>query len=150
MRVLVDQQPNRRFLILGSASPDLRRRSAESLAGRIDYVELAGVLASEVDDAARLWLRGGFPRSDLAATDEQSPRWRESFIRTFLERDLRQLEVRATTTPVRRFWTMVAHRHAQTWNGADFARSLDISAKTARDELEFEEGQIAMVGETVA
>jgi predicted AAA+ superfamily ATPase len=81
LRVLVDQQPNRRFLILGSASPDLRRRSAESLAGRIDYVELAGFLASEVDDSARLWLRGGFPRSYLAATDEQSLRWRESFIR---------------------------------------------------------------------
>ena len=97
LRVLVDQQPNRRFLILGSASPDLRRRWAESLAGRIDYVELAGFLASEVDDSARLWLRGGFPRSHLATTDEQSLRWRESFNRTFRERDLRQLEVRATT-----------------------------------------------------
>ena len=97
MRVLVDQQPNRRFLILGSASPDLRRRWAESLAGRIDYVELAGFLASEVDDSARLWLRGGFPRSYLVTTDEQSLRWRESFNRTFRERDLRQLEVSATT-----------------------------------------------------
>ena len=140
LRVLVDQQPNRRFLILGSASPDLRGRSAESLAGRIDFVELAGFLASEVDDSARLWLRGGFPRSYLAATDEQSLRWRESFIRTFLERDLRQLEVRATTTLLRRFWTMVAHYHAQTWNGADFARSLDISPKTARNYLDLLEG----------
>ena len=116
LRVLVDR-PGRdtRFLVLGSASPDLLRQSSETLAGRIGYHRLRGLALDEVGPAAldRLWLRGGFPRSFLAAGEAESGEWRRSFVETFLERDLPQLGVRTPAETLRRFWSMVAHYHAR-------------------------------------
>jgi len=139
LRVLADRPDNSaRFLILGSASPDIIRNASESLAGRIEFIELAGFNIGEIPAARldRLWLRGGFPRSFLAASDEDSNVWREGFIRTFLERDIPQLGINITATAMRRFWTMLAHNHAQTWNASELARSMGISDKTARHYLD--------------
>jgi hypothetical protein len=100
-----------RFLILGSATIDLLRQSGESLAGRITYVDLAPLTVGEVEagDHERLWLRGGFPDSFLAATDEDSLALRESFVRTYLERDVPMFGPRIPAETLRRFWTMLAH-----------------------------------------
>jgi len=126
LRVLADRagQPAR-FLVLGSASPELLRQTSESLAGRIYYHELGGFDLGEVGAAARerLWLRGGFPRSFLAATDGDSAEWRRGFVRTFLERDLPGLGIGVPPETLRRFWTMIAHYHGQVWNGAELARA---------------------------
>ncbi len=139
LRVLADRTPTQtRFLILGSASPQLRSGASESLAGRVEFIELAGFDLGEVgsDHAEALWVRGGFPRSYLAETVEDSVAWREGFIRTFLQRDLPQFGS-ATPAPVmRRFWTMLAHYHGQTWNASEIARSLGQSDKTIRGYLD--------------
>jgi hypothetical protein len=139
LRVLADRVLSRaRFLLLGSASPELGRRSSESLAGRIGYHELGGFGLDEVgpDDSTRLWVRGGFPRSFLADGDEESVEWRRDFIRTFLERDLGQLGVRIPAETLRRFWTMVAHYHGQIWNGAEPARAFGVAQTTVRRYLD--------------
>ena len=135
LRVLVDQdrRPGR-FVVLGSASPDLTGLGSESLAGRVALVELSGfrlgdVGVSHLDD---LWLRGGLPESFLAADDQASSAWRDDYIATFLERDLAGFGFRFPVTMMRRFWTMLAHYHGQTWNGAAIARSIDVSEKTVR------------------
>lgn len=135
LRVLVDEnrRPGR-FVVLGSASPDLVGLGSESLAGRVTFVELGGFRLADVgpeclDD---LWLRGGLPESFVAATDEASNRWRDDYISTFLERDLAALGFRFPATTMRRFWTMLAHYHGQTWNGARIARSIDVSEATVR------------------
>lgn len=135
LRVLVDEnrRPGR-FVVLGSASPDLVGLGSESLAGRVTFVELGGFRLADVgpeclDD---LWLRGGLPESFVAATDEASNRWRDDYISTFLERDLAALGFRFPATTMRRFWTMLAHYHGQTWNGARIARSIDVSESTVR------------------
>jgi uncharacterized protein len=115
LRVLADRADRpASFLVLGSASPDLLRQSAESLAGRIAYHELSGFDLGEagVDSLDRLWLRGGFPRAFLAPSEALSFRWRGEFVRTYLERDLPMLGLRVTADAIRRFWTMVAHYHA--------------------------------------
>ncbi len=135
IRVLVDQdrRPGR-FVVLGSASPDLTGLGSESLAGRVALVQLAGFRLSDVG-ASRLdglWLRGGLPRSFLASDDEASSAWRDDYIVTFLERDLAGFGFRFPATMMRRFWTMLAHYHGQTWNGAAVARSIDVSEKTVR------------------
>lgn len=139
LRVLVDEdrRPGR-FLVLGSASPDLVGLAAESLAGRVALVELAGLQLVDVgiDAADELWLRGGLPPSFLADDDNLSVAWREDYVRTFLERDLANLGVRIPATTMRRFWTMVAHYHGQTWNGAELARSLAVSEPTVRRYLD--------------
>jgi hypothetical protein len=112
LRVLLDRKPVRaRFLILGSASPELLRQSSETLAGRVAIVEMGGFTLEELErpDLNRLWLRGGFPRSYLTRTEAASTAWREDFIRTFLERDLAQLKVQVPSGTMRRFWTMTAH-----------------------------------------
>ncbi|WP_420608458.1 ATP-binding protein [Candidatus Poriferisodalis sp.] len=139
LRVLVDQhrRPGR-FVVLGSASPDLTGLSAETLAGRVRFVELTGF---RLDDLGRerldeLWLRGGLPPSFLAPDLPSSNRWRDDYITTFLERDLANLGVRIPAAAMRRFWTMVAHFHGQTWNGAAVARSVDVSASTVRRYLD--------------
>lgn len=137
LRVLADRpdQPAR-FLVLGSASPDLLRQSSESLAGRIAYHELGGFSLDEVDgDADRLWLRGGLPRSFLAATDAASLQWRDAFVRTFLERDLPQLGITTPAPTMRRFWTMLAHTHGQTLNASDLSRAFGVSDHTVRRYL---------------
>ena len=135
LRVLVDEsrRPGR-FVVLGSASPDLTGLGSESLAGRVTLVELTGfrlsdVGASRLDD---LWVRGGLPESFLAADDEASSVWRDDYIATFLERDLAGFGFRFPATTMRRFWTMLAHYHGQTWNGAAIARSIDVSEATVR------------------
>lgn len=139
LRVLADR-PKRpaRFLVLGSASPALLRQSSETLAGRIVYHELAGLTLDEVgpEKHERLWLRGGFPRSFLAKSNTESQQWRTGFIRTFLERDLPQLGIGIQTTTLRRFWTMLAHYHAQTWNASEFGRSFGVSDTTVRTYLD--------------
>jgi len=139
LRVLADR-PRRpaRFLILGSASPELLRQSAESLAGRIYYHELNGFSLDEanISNHKRLWLRGGFPRSYLASTHDDSFEWRRGFIRTFLERDLPQLGITIRSATLRRFWTMLAHYHGQTWNASEFARSFGVADTTVRNYLD--------------
>lgn len=139
LRVLADREPVRtRFLLLGSASPDLARQSAESLAGRVEFVHMAGFDLAEVGPGAlrRLWLRGGFPRSFLAADDDASRRWRESFIQTFLERDIRKFGVQVPPVALRRLWTMLAHYHGQVWNASDISRSLGEAHTTVKRHLE--------------
>jgi predicted AAA+ superfamily ATPase len=127
-----------RFLLLGSASPDLVRGASESLAGRVGFVDLGGFDATEV--GARhwrtLWVRGGLPRSYLARSDTLSVRWRRDFVRTVLERDVPQLGIRIPAEALRRFWMMLAHVHGQVWNGADIARSLGVNEHTVRRYLD--------------
>ena len=135
LRVLADRKPlPARFLILGSASPDLLHQSSESLAGRIELITMTGFGLSEVgvDALERHWLRGGYPLSFLADSERDSLAWRKNFVQTFLERDLIQLGIRVPSTTMRRFWTMVAHSHAQIWNASEVARSLAISEASAR------------------
>lgn len=139
LRVLIDadRRPGR-FLLLGSASPDLVGLGSESLAGRIAIVELGSLALADVGagDLDRLWLRGGLPESYRAASDRASAAWLDDYIATFLERDLAQLGVRVPATTMRRFWTMLAHRHSGLWNGADMARSLGTSEPTSRRYLD--------------
>ncbi|MDD5657627.1 MAG: ATP-binding protein [Elusimicrobia bacterium] len=139
LRVLADRRPlPARFLILGSASPDLLKQSSESLAGRISYHELPGFSLAEVGPSAwkRLWLRGGFPRSFLAPGEAASRRWRRDLVKTYLERELPGLDFSVPAGTMRRFWTMLAHAHGQVWNSAEFARSFGVSDKTVRGYLD--------------
>lgn len=139
LRVLVDRPDNiARFLILGSASPEIIRSTSETLAGRLEFVELTGFDLSETGPTRweDLWLRGGFPRSFLAESDEDSLVWREGFIRTFLERDIPQLGINIPSPAMRRFWTMLAHYHGQTWNASEIGRSMGLSDKTIRAYLD--------------
>ena len=139
LRVLVDRPENQaRFLILGSASPEIIKSASETLAGRLEFIELHGFDLSETGPETweSLWLRGGFPRSFLANSEEDSLAWREGFIRTFLERDIPQLGINIPAVAMRRFWTMLAHYHGQTWNAAEIARSMGLSDKTVRSYLD--------------
>lgn len=139
LRVLVDRaRTPARFLLLGSASPALLRQSSESLAGRIDVIQTAGFSSQEVGPqrVERLWLRGGFPRSFLAASESRSFAWRRQFISTFLEQDVPQLGIRIPAPQLERFWTMLAHYHGQIWNAAEPAASLGLSQPTVRSYLD--------------
>lgn len=139
LRVLCDHTPlPARFLILGSASPDLLRQSSESLAGRLETVTMSGFSLAEVgvDMQAPHWLRGGFPLAFLAGSDEDSAAWRKSFVQTFLERDLPQFGINIPAQTLLRFWTMLAHYHGQVWNAAELARSLGVSEPTVRRYLD--------------
>jgi len=128
-----------RFLVLGSASPDLLRQTSESLAGRIRYFELTPFLLEEIDGSeARmrsLWLRGGFPRSFLASTDDASFEWRQDFIRTFLERDIPSLGFRVPGTNMRRLWTMLSHLNAQVLNRSKLGEAIGVSHHTVQHHL---------------
>jgi len=141
LRALVDQdrKPGR-FLILGSASPEMIKKSSESLAGRIIYHELPPFHISEVGQDERvlqsLWLRGGYPLSYLAESEEDSLAWREAFIRTYLERDIPQLGIRVPALQLRRFWLMLSHSHGRLWNASQIAGSLGVSAPTVRHYLD--------------
>jgi uncharacterized protein len=135
LRVLADRPRQlARFLLLGSASPELVRVSSESLAGRVAFVDMGGFGLREVGPPAmrRLWLRGGFPRSFLARSDAESGAWRRDFIRTFLERDLRTFGIDISARAIRRLWTMLAHYHAQVWNASEIGRSLGEAHTTIR------------------
>ena len=139
VRVLVDRPDNgARFLLLGSASPALVKGVSETLAGRAGLVDLSGFDLREVaaDPWRRLWLRGGFPRSYLAPDGRGSWLWRESFVRTFLERDIPQFGITIPAETLRRFWMMIAHYHAQIWNAAELARALGASEGAARRYLD--------------
>jgi predicted AAA+ superfamily ATPase len=139
LRVLADRPGvPARFLVLGSASGDLLRQSSESLAGRIAYHELPPLAVDEVGmgKAEALWRRGGFPRSFLARSERESLEWRDEFMRTFLERDLSPLGLRIPSQSLFRFWSMLAHYHAQTWNGAELARAFAMSESTVRSYLD--------------
>src|SRR5271169_2551888 len=139
LRVLADRSPlPARFLILGSASPDLLRQSSETLAGRIETVPLEGFRLADLgaDAQDRHWLRGGFPLAYTARTEADSLTWRRQFLQTFLERDLPQLGISIPSLALRRFWNMIAHYHAQIWNGAELARALNLSEPTMRRYLD--------------
>ncbi|MBM3435403.1 MAG: ATP-binding protein [Bacteroidetes bacterium] len=143
LRVLSDKnEQNAKFLILGSASPDLIKNASESLSGRISFIDMSGFTIDEVkiDEYTNLWIRGGFPRSFLAEDESASYKWRENFIRTFLERDIPQLGINIPMITLRRFWTMIAHYHGQIWNGSEFARAMGISEPTARRYLDLLSG----------
>ncbi|HEV7613318.1 MAG TPA: ATP-binding protein [Steroidobacteraceae bacterium] len=147
LRVLLDRKPIRaRFLVLGSASPDLLRESSETLAGRIAIVEMAGFTLEQLNrpDLNRLWLRGGFPRSFLARTEAASTAWREDFIRTFLERDLAQLGVQVPSGTMRRFWTMTAHYSGGIWNSSEIGRSLGDAHTTVKRHLDVLSGALVV------
>ena len=137
LRVLADRPgPPARFLVLGSASPELLRQTSESLAGRVAFHELGCFDLTEVDDPERLWLHGGLPRSYLARSGAASRRWRDGFIQTLLARDLPDLGNTIPSTTLRRFWTMLAHWHGQLWNGAEFGRAFGVSHTTVRRYLD--------------
>ena len=143
LRGLIDQGRRRgkvggRFLLLGSASVELLKQSGESLAGRISYLELTPFDATEVDGERmdRLWIRGGFPASFLAANDRISLDWREDFIRTYLERDVPQFGSRIPAETLRRFWTMLAHHQAGMHNAATLAQGLGVDGKTVARYLD--------------
>ncbi len=141
LRALVDQHrvPGR-FLLLGSASPELTRHASETLAGRVVRCELHPFGIEEVGPIDRLWLRGGYPPSFLAPDDEASFEWREAFVATFLERDIPQLGIRVPAVQLRRFWTMLAHSHGQMWNASRMAAGLGLTAPTVRRYLDILEG----------
>ncbi len=136
LRVLVDQHKDRKFLVLGSASRDLIQQSSESLAGRIQYVELTPFDYAEVDHLQKLWLRGGFPLSYLAESEKSSAQWREAYITTFLERDIPNLGLRVPPRTLRRFWMMLAHYHGAILNASEMGKSLGISHTTVRNYLD--------------
>jgi predicted AAA+ superfamily ATPase len=139
LRVLADRpRTPARFLLLGSASPELSRQSAESLAGRVAYIELTGFKTREVgmEKADQLWLRGGFPRSFLARSTAASMDWRNAFTRTFLERDLGTLGFGLSPKLMGRFWAMLAHYHGGLWNASEIGASLGVSYHTAAAYLD--------------
>ncbi len=143
LRVLADRTPSpARFLILGSASSDLMRHVSESLAGRVERIIMRGFSLSEVEAVyhRKHWLRGGFPRSYLAASEADSTVWRREFMQTVVERDVPQLGLRLPAATLLRFWTMLSHYHGQVWNAAETARSLGVAETTTRRYLDVLEG----------
>lgn len=139
LRVLADRAGTRvRYLILGSAAPELVQGSAESMAGRVAYHELPGLdlLEAGSESLDVLWRRGGLPRSLLATSDPASLRWRREYIRTFLERDIPALGLRLAPATLQRFWHMLAHYSGQLWNGAELARAFGVSESTVRHYLD--------------
>jgi predicted AAA+ superfamily ATPase len=139
LRVFSDRRPlPARFLILGSASPQLVKGISESLAGRVIYREMGGFLLHEVAQKKQdaLWRRGGYPLSFLAEDEQLSYEWRSNLIQTFLERDIPQLGIRIPAAALRRFWVMLAHYHGQVWNSAELARSIGTKEDTARKYLD--------------
>ena len=142
LRVLADRQPATRYLLLGSASPDLVKEVSESLAGRVAYHDLGPLAVDEagVGEWRKLWLRGGFPRSYLADGDTGSVLWREDFIRSHLERDIPALGISIPAETLRRFWVMVSHYHGQTLNFSELGRSFGVSDHTVRRYLEILSG----------
>jgi predicted AAA+ superfamily ATPase len=150
LRVLADRpECPAKFLLLGSAAPELLKAASESMAGRVVFHQLDGLEWSEVSPSAEMsghdwmderWLKGGFPRALLTRSMGVSREWRDAFIRTYLERDLPQLGINLPALTLRRFWTMLAHYHGQTWNGSELARSLGVSDKTVRRYLDILEG----------
>lgn len=143
LRVLVDRDPMpAKFLILGSASPDLISAASESLAGRLETISISGFSLSELGSEAvsKHWLRGGFPLSFLAENEEDSFAWRKNFVQTILERDLPQWGVRVPSATLLRFWMMLAHYHGQVWNASEPAQAMGVSQTTVRNYLDILQG----------
>ena len=142
LRVLADRQQATRYLLLGSASPELVKEVSESLAGRVAYHDLGPLAVDETgaSEWRRLWLRGGFPRSYLSEDAATSALWREDFIRSHLERDIPALGISIPAETLRRFWVMVSHYHGQTLNLSELGRSFGVSDHTARRYLEILSG----------
>jgi predicted AAA+ superfamily ATPase len=143
LRVLADRRPlPARFLILGSASPELLKQSSETLAGRLETVPLDGFRLIDLGAGAqgRHWLRGGFPIAYTARTEAASFAWRRQFLQTFLERDVPQLGITIPAVTLGRFWNMIAHYHGQTWSGAELARALAVGEHTVRRYLDLMTG----------
>jgi len=141
--VLADRRPlHSRFLILGSASPELLKQSSETLAGRLETVHLEGFRLADLGEKAqsRHWLRGGFPRAYTARSEHDSVAWRRQFLQTFLERDIPQLGIEIPSSALSRFWNMTAHYHAQIWNAAELARALAVGESTVRRYLDLLSG----------
>lgn len=138
LRSLIDRWPERRYLVLGSAAPDLLRQSSETLAGRIAYHDLVPLTVDETgaSELDKLWVRGGFPRSFTAPDDDVSFRWRLDFIRTFVERDLPGLGSQVPSSTNDRFWRMLAHGHGQVWNAARYGSSFGVADTTVRRYLD--------------
>ena len=138
LRVLVDRSDKAQYLILGSASPDIIRGVSETLAGRVEFIELTGFGLQEVgiENWRKLWVRGGFPRSYLSSSDKSSFVWRNAFIRTFVERDIPQLGISVPAAAMRRFWNLLAHYHGQYLNTSALARGMGVSVNTARHYLD--------------
>ncbi|MFM1881769.1 MAG: hypothetical protein RJA05_178 [Planctomycetota bacterium] len=147
LRVLADRRPTKaRFLVLGSASPQMLRQSAESLAGRVELVQLGplGLAECGADRLERRWLRGGFPRSFLAKSLADSQAWRRDFIATIIERDLRAYDSRLAAPLAQRLWTMLAHHHGQVINLASVAGALGIAVATLRHHIDLLEGLLVI------
>ena len=142
LRVLADRQPATRYLLLGSAAPELVKEVSESLAGRVAYHDLGPLTIDETGagEWRKLWLRGGFPRSYLSDGDTDSALWREDFIRSHLERDIPALGISIPAETLRRFWVMVSHYHGQTLNLSELGRSFGVSDHTVRRYLEILSG----------
>jgi len=141
LRGIIDQRRRKgkrtkQFLLLGSASIELMQQSSESLAGRIDYLELTPLLVTETGPIEELWSRGGFPDSFLASGDKDSYEWRRALVRTYLERDIPNLGLRIPAETLGRFWEMLAHNHSQTLNAARLAASLGVSGQTVARYLD--------------
>ena len=139
LRVLADRRPLPvRFLILGSASPWLMKGITESLAGRVSFIDVPGLSLTEVgvEKVDQLWWRGGYPRAYLAGSDAEARQWQEDLERTVMERDLAVVAPNLPAAAMRRFWSMVAHYHGQTWNSSEIGRSLNLTDKVARQYLD--------------
>jgi uncharacterized protein len=144
LRVLLDREHDgqdrpTQFMLLGSASPALLRQTTESLAGRVEVIEVSGFTIEEVGPRQQeaLWWRGGYPRSFMAASDVDSRQWRRDFMRMVVERDMPQLGIQVAAPAMQRFWAMLAHYHGQVWNAADLARSLGVNESTVRRYLDW-------------
>jgi len=136
LRVLADKEDNKKYLILGSASPDLIKTSSQTLAGRIAYIDIYPFNIQEIDKIDQLFIRGGYPKSYLSNTNNESWVWRENYIRTFLERDLPQLGLSIPAAAMRRFWMMLSHYHGQIFNASEIGKSLGVSDKTIKGYLD--------------
>lgn len=141
LRVLIDKhKQDQYYLILGSASSELIRQSSETLAGRIKYIEVTPFIYEEAKEMNKLWIRGGFPRSYLAQTNEDSVDWRQSYISTFLERDIPQLGIKVGSAILRRFWTMLTAYHGNLFNASEIGKSLGIAHTTVQHYLDILSG----------
>ena len=140
LRSLIDlHQRNAQFLLLGSASPVLLRESGESLAGRLSMMHLGGLSLRELasPDMFALWLRGAYPRAQLAASGRAAFRWLRDYLSLVIERDLPQIGLNVPAPTMQRFWRILAHFHGQNWNAAEPARALGLSEPTVRKYLDF-------------
>ena len=135
LRVIVDEDPKKKFLITGSASRDLIHQSSQTLAGRIGYHQITPFSLNEINDWSLLWKRGGFPKSFLASSSSLSIRWRDEYITTFLERDLALLGFNMNIPIVKKLWRMLAHYHGQTLNYSELSTALGIDQRTLKRYL---------------